>query len=234
MGNRPHIIMPVKDSILTVERAIRAIVQSGHVLTVYNDYSSEQTKAQLTLLSKQLHFNVIHIEDYIQHPSPNYLWVLCHAREEAIRDNAPLIIIESDVIIQTDTIAKLQQSAAEGVGLVAAVTMDDNGLVNFPYEYARHWKKQTIQTRKRLSFCCTLLTTDLLNAIDFETELDPQKNWYDVTISHRSVELGFANILQMDNPVLHLPHSSRPWKLLKYSNPILYYWRKLTQHKDRI
>ena len=234
MENKPHIIMPVKDSILTAERAIRAIVQSGYVLTVYNDYSCTEAKARLTQLSEQLHFDVIHIEDHIQHPSPNYLWVLCHARKEAIKNNVPLIIIESDVIIQADTIARLRQSVTDGIGLVAAVTQDNDGQVNFPYTYAQRWKKQELQTTKRLSFCCTLLTIELLKAIDFEKELDPQKNWYDVTISHLSTERGFTNLLQIDNPVLHLPHSSRPWKQLKYSNPILYYWRKLTQHKDRI
>ena len=34
-----HIIMPVKDSIEMAERAIRAIIESGHMLYVYDDYS---------------------------------------------------------------------------------------------------------------------------------------------------------------------------------------------------
>ena len=48
-----------------------------------------------------------------------------------------------------------------------------------------------------------------------------------------SFAVGFY-ILQISNPVLHKPHSSRPWKQLKYKNPLLYYWRKLTQRRDKI
>ena len=89
------------------------------------------------------------------------------------------------------------------------------------------------QTKKTLSFCCTLLTNELLHAYDFE-QLDPNKNWYDVFISHTSVQLGYTNILQVSNPVVHKPHSSRPWKQLKYTNPLLYYWRKLILRRDKI
>jgi len=35
-------------------------------------------------------------------------------------------------------------------------------------------------------------------------------------------------------PVLHLPHSSRPWKMLKYTNPLKYYWKKYTKGLDKI
>ena len=115
---------------------------------------------------------------------------------------------------------------------------DESGEYNFPYHYLRrlHYRfltKKTISTKKRFSFCCTLLTNELLRKADFQL-LDPAKNWYDVTISHWSVQLGMQNLLMLDNPVLHLPHTSRPWKRLKYTNPLLYYWRKITQKKDRI
>jgi hypothetical protein len=126
----------------------------------------------------------------------------------------------------------------EGVGMVAAVTEDEQGEYNFPYHYLRRipyrfWAKKTIATNKRFSFCCTLLTNELLQKADFQL-LDPTKNWYDVTISHWSLTLGLRNMLMLGNPVLHLPHSSRPWKRLKYTNPLLYYWRKFTLKKDRI
>jgi hypothetical protein len=42
-----------------------------------------------------------------------------------------------------------------------------------------------------------------------------------------SRKLGFVNVLQVTNPVLHLPHSSRPWKQLKYTNPTAYYLAKM-------
>ena len=116
--------------------------------------------------------------------------------------------------------------------MVAAVTTDEQGVINFPYDYAKG-RTQDGVCKKRFSFCCTLLTNELLQAYDFEL-LDPEKNWYDVPISRMSRQLGMDNILQVCNPVVHIPHSSRPWKQLKYTNPLLYYWRKFTQHRDKI
>ncbi len=231
-----NIVMPVKDSLETAEEAIRAIVQSGHTLTVYDDYSTPENAARLDALHEQLGIRVVHISEHVDHPSPNYRWVLRTAQREALEAKRDLVIIESDVLVQPETIDRLvERRKAKGerpIGMVAAVTVNDEGVVNFPYEYARK-----IQTdgpcKKRFSFCCTLLTQELLRAYDFE-QLDPEKNWYDVHISHMSVKLGFENILQVSNPVIHRPHSSRPWKQLKYTNPLLYYWRKLTQRKDRI
>lgn len=117
--------------------------------------------------------------------------------------------------------------------MIAAVTHDEQGQVNFPYLYAKRWKAEPVITTKRFSFCCTLLTLAFLQAFPF-SELNPEKNWFDVTISHKSVELGFRNILLMDAPVLHKPHSSRPWKQLKYTHPIKYYLLKLLHRRDKI
>ncbi len=231
-----HIIMPVKDSIETAERAIRAIVASGHTLCVYDDYSSPENAARLDRLHDELDIRVVHICEKLNHPSPNYRWVLIQAQREAIEDDRDLLIIESDVIVQPDTIDKLvERRKAEGenkTGLVAAVTTDEQGQINFPYEYAKRIKTDG-SCGKRLSFCCTLLTNEFLRAYDF-AQLDEEKNWYDVHISHTARQMGFENILLISNPVLHLPHSSRPWKRLKYTNPILYYWRKITQRRDKI
>lgn len=224
--------MPVKDSILIAEQSIRAVVNSGHMLTVYDDYSASENAARLDLLQKELGFRLIHIKDYVHHPSPNYRWVLIEAQRECIEKVAHLIIVESDVIVQQKTIDNLCKSVEEKVGLVAAVTTDGEGKMNFPYEYARHLTRDGI-CKKRLSFCCTLLTNTFLQAYDFN-QLDSTKNWYDVHISHISQKLGFNNILQISNPVVHKPHSSRPWKLLKYTNPLLYYWRKITHGRDKI
>ena len=235
-----HIIMPVKDSLQTAEEAIRAIVRSGHTLTVYDDYSTPENAARLDALHEQLGIRVVHISEHVDHPSPNYRWVLRTAQREALEQNRDLVIVESDVLVRPDTIDKLivesKKTASlkekRPIGMVAAVTVNDEGVVNFPYEYARKIRKDG-PCKKRFSFCCTLLTQELLRAYDFE-QLDPEKNWYDVHISHMSVKLGFENILQVSNPVIHRPHSSRPWKQLKYTHPLLYYWRKLTQRKDRI
>lgn len=235
MANDPmvHIIMPVKDSLMTAEEAIRAIVASGYTLTVYDDNSTEENAARLDALSEELAFRVVHIGKETDHPSPNYRWVLIQSQRECLGKGKDLVIIESDVIVRPDTIDKLiVESRRSKVGMVAAVTVNEQGEINFPYEYARKIHADGA-CKKRFSFCCTLLTVELLKAFDFE-QLDATKNWYDVTISHLSVKLGFENILLISNPVLHKPHSSRPWKQLKYTNPLLYYWRKITQHRDKI
>ena len=167
------------------------------------------------------------------HPSPNYRLTLQDAQRRALEAGAHLVIVESDVTVRPDTLARLQAAAADGVGMVAAVTVDTDGHVNFPYLYARRLRGTAVDTTKRLSFCCTLLTNALLRAYSFD-QLDPTKQWYDVAISHRSITLGFRNRLLLDTQVLHQPHSSRPWKQLKYTNPLRYYWQKLTQKRDRI
>lgn len=227
-----NIIMPVKDSLSTAEQAIRAIVDSGYSLTVYDDNSLPDNATRLDALAKELGVRVVHLSEHTDHPSPNYRWVLIHAQRECFARGQHLVIIESDVIIGKSTMDTLCAQVNPTIGLIAAATKDENGVVNFPYEYARKIKQDGVCT-KRLSFCCTLLTNELLQAYDFE-QLDPEKNWYDVHISYTAQKLGFRNILLVSDPVLHKPHSSRPWKQLKYTHPLLYYWRKLTQRRDRI
>jgi len=92
---------------------------------------------------------------------------------------------------------------------------------------------ETVSVRRHCSFCCSLLTPELLHAYPF-SKFDEKKNWYDVTLSHASLELGFQNLLCLHLPVVHRPHQSRPWKQLKYKNPLLYYWKKITQGLDKI
>lgn len=228
-----HIIMPVKDSIETAKEAISCVVKSGFLLTVYDDFSSQENATILQNLASELGFSLVHLSEITSHPSPNYLLVLQKAQQNAINDNAHLLIIESDVFIKNDTIPQLLGEVKENIGLVASVTTNEQGDINFPYEYAKKYKGATIDCSKRLSFCCTLLTNTFLKAYSFEN-LNPEKNWFDVFISHKAIELGFTNRLMLANSVIHKPHSSRPWKLLKYSNPLLYYWRKITQKRDRI
>jgi hypothetical protein len=230
--------MPVKDSLEMAEHAIQAILNSGHTLCVYDDNSLPENAQRLDMIAAETNIQVVHISDLTDHPSPNYRLVLQLAQQEALATDRHLVIVESDVFVRIDTLDKMQEQVQEGVGMVAAVTTDEGGKYNFPYHYLRRLRyrfltKKTINTKKRFSFCCTLLTNELLHKADFQL-LDPTKNWYDVTISHWSVQLGLRNLLMLDNPVLHFPHASRPWKRLKYTNPLLYYWRKITQKKDRI
>ena len=229
-----HVIMPVKDSLDTAIPALEALTHCPDiVLTVYDDFSSAENSATLDSLALSLGFRLVHWAGRTTHPSPNYRLTLQDAQRQALQSGSHLVIVESDVTVLPDTLQRMASQVRSGVGMVAAVTVDENGEVNFPYLYAQHMKGGNVSTRKRLSFCCTLLSNELLKAYSFEL-LDPEKQWYDVSISHRSLQLGLTNLLMLDNAVVHRPHSSRPWKRLKYTNPLLYYWQKLTRKRDRI
>jgi len=233
-----HIITPVKDSIDTVKQTIEHVMKSemtDFTYTLYDDFSNKDTQQELQHLAAEKGFNLIHLHDLTDHPSPNYLLVLQHAQKKAISEEVPLLIIESDVNINHDTIGKLieRNKQLKKPGLIAAVTTHENGDINFPYIYAAKYPLVTIPTIKRLSFCCTLLNIDFLKSYDFN-RLNPEKNWYDVFISRQSIANGFTNYLAMDLPVVHQPHSSRPWKLEKYTNPLKYYLKKLILGRDRI
>jgi hypothetical protein len=234
-----HVITPVKNSMDTTVQAEEHIMRSTPDMPfsyfIYNDFSDEASTSTLTGLSSKHGFQLINLEEITTHPSPNYLLILQTAQKKALAENAHLVIVESDVMVQPNTFATLGKLASElkNPGMIAAVTTDEQGVVNFPYLYAGKFKKGIVPTKKRLSFCCTLLTNELLNRLDFG-QLNPEKNWYDVFISHESLKSGFINYLLTDHPVVHKPHSSRPWKKLKYSNPLLYYWRKFTEKRDKI
>lgn len=237
--NKLHILTPVKDSIETTLRTIDSVMNSeiraDFNYTVYNDFSSEITTEILEKKSKKLGFTLVNLNNITLHPSPNYLLILQIAQQRANFEKAHLLIIESDVIVEKNTIQQLYENVSnqEKPGLIAAITTDLNGKINFPYLYAHKFQSGIINTRKRLSFCCTILTQPYLTLFNFDT-LNPEKTWHDVFISHKSIELGFKNYLITSLPVLHLPHSSRPWKLLKYTNPLKYYYNKLVEKRDKI
>lgn len=167
VDNPLHIIMPVKDSIAIAERAIRAIVDSGHQLCVYDDNSTPENARHLDEIASELNIQVVHLSTLTDHPSPNYRLVLQLAEQEALETGRHLVIVESDVIIKADTLTRMLEEVQAGVGMVAAVTVDEEGIYNFPYHYLhrlryRFLDKKTIDTKKRFSFCCTLLTNELL------------------------------------------------------------------------
>lgn len=234
-----HILTPVKDSIeLTIE-TIQAIVCSEisvpFTYTVYNDFSTVETTEKLQELSEKLHFRLINLADITNHPSPNYLLVLQMAQEEAVAADAGLLIIESDVVVKKDTIQKLFDGAQnlEQCAIAAAVTVNEQGEINYPYLYAKKHAGSVYSEKKHCSFCCSLLTTEFLRAFNFQ-QLDASKNWFDVTISHKALLLGFQNYVFTTLPVWHRPHGSRPWKHLKHKNPIKYYWLKIVKGFDKI
>ena len=54
VNNQLHIIMPVKDSIAIAERAIRAIVESGYALCVYDDNSLPENAQRLDEIAAEM------------------------------------------------------------------------------------------------------------------------------------------------------------------------------------
>lgn len=234
-----HIITPVKDSIeltlKTIEAVMRSQVQAAYTYTVYNDFSTPENTALLENAARQYGFTLLNLSDLTRHPSPNYLLVLQLSQEEALRAEAGLCIVESDVVVAPDTIQSLFDEACQrtDAGMMAAVTVDGQGAINYPYLFAKGSEDLVFATRKHLSFCCSLLTPAFLGKCDFR-QLDPSKSWHDVTISHESLRMGFNNYLCTTLPVLHQPHGSRPWKQLKYTHPLRYYWQKLIHRRDKI
>lgn len=236
---RLHIITPVKDSIDSTLDTVRAVMASQldvpHTYTLYNDFSTPENTARLEDASREMGFQLVNLSELTDHPSPNYLFVLQRERKMCLEDSAGLLIVESDVTVRPETLQGLWNGAKThtDAGIVASVTVDEEGAINYPYLYAKGKENQVLDTRRHCSFCCSLLTTELLQRVDFD-KLDAGKSWFDVTISHRSLESGLHNLLYTSLPVLHRPHGSRPWKQLKYTNPLKYYWLKLTKGLDKI
>ncbi len=236
---RLHIITPVKDSIDFTLETVRAVLSSEikvpNIYTVYNDFSTPENTARLEQASRELGFRLVNLSDMTDHPSPNYLLVLQTAQREALAAGAGLLIVESDVVVKKNTLQGLYEEAKlrPDCAIAAAVTTDEAGVINYPYLHARGRENQIFPEKKHCSFCCSLLTPQFLSQYDF-TQLDPTRNWYDVTISHEALKRGFRNYLFTIFPVLHRPHGSRPWKQLKYKNPLKYYWLKYTKGLDKI
>lgn len=234
-----HIITPVKDSLDSTLETARAIMGSDlqvpHTYTLYNDFSTPENTERLKQAAEEMGFRLVNLSDLTCHPSPNYLLILQREREACLQDEAGLLIVESDVEVKPNTLEGLWKGAQEhpGSGICASVTVDESGAINYPYLYAKGKENQVIDTRKHCSFCCSLLTLELLRKVDFNA-LDASKDWFDVTISHLSLKKGLHNYLFTSLPVLHRPHGSRPWKQLKYSNPLKYYWIKITKGFDKI
>lgn len=231
------IITPVKDSLETTKLTLQAVVKTKLDVEyyVFNDFSQPETKIMLEAAKENLGFELVHLEEITSNPSPNYKLVLEKAQKVALEKNCPLIIVESDVIVKPDTLSTLVEIAKKNkdAGMVGAITVDKSGQYNFPYIFEKTKNNETIITSRNLSFCCTLITVDFLNVFDFKT-LSSKKDWFDVRISHQSRKMGFNNYLAKGTEVLHLPHSSRPWKNLKYKNPALYYLKKIFLRRDRI
>lgn len=232
------VITPVKDSLHTTKKTIEAIhaskIEFEHI--VYNDFSHKKTKDFLSINNlDKFNYKLVNIEDFTNTPSPNYKFILKDAQKIALKKNIPLIIVESDVNIKPNTFDKMLDLYAknQNIGLIGAITVDSDEKVNYPYLKFRKETKEVIKTKRSLSFCCTLLSVKLLEGYNFEN-LDALKNWYDTYISKKANELKLTNYILRNVTVEHQPHSSRPWKQLKYKNRIKYYFLKIIKKRDKI
>lgn len=231
------VITPVKDSLQTTLQTISSVTaaEGSFEYIVFNDFSTTETTLALEKERIEKKFQLVNLSDITSTPSPNYKLVLQLAQQIALKKNCPLIIIESDVVIKKETIVRLIEISKmfPSVGLAGAITVDKDRNYNFPYTFEKIKSNEIISTNHSLSFCCTLLSENFLQEFDFKT-LSEHKDWFDVYISRQSKKLGFDNYLAKELEVLHQPHSSRPWKNLKYKNPFLYYAKKLFKNRDRI
>lgn len=203
---------------------------------IFDDFSSKETRRWLEENSGKYGYQVIGLEKHTKKSSPNYRTTLILAQKIALQNGCHLAIVESDVFANHETILGLNKLADElaDAGLVGSVTVDAAGEINFPYAFATAIDKPTIfASAKSVSFCCTVLSLRMLEKFDFN-ELPQNMDWFDVFISRKSRQLGLSNYVVKNLPVVHKPHSSRPWKHLKYKNPILYYLKKIIMHRDRI
>jgi GT2 family glycosyltransferase len=231
------VITPVKDSLETTRQTLEAVAKAtgNFEYWVFDDFSKKETRLFLIDHKEAYSYTLTHLEDITDHPSPNYNLVLRMAQEKALQMNVPFIIIESDVIIQGNTITELIKlhRRLKKPGLIGAITTDRGGNYNFPYGHEKRNGKGIEDTKRSLSFCCTLISTEFLKRYNFQ-ELSQKKDWFDIFISRQSKKMGFRNYLAKRTEVLHLPHSSRPWKQIKYTHPIKYYFYKWIKNRDKI
>ncbi len=231
------IVTPVKNSLENTLATIKNVSQSNIPVKhfIYNDFSDVETLAGLEKNKNTFGYTLINLSEVLNTPSPNYKYVLQDAQRNALAAGLPLIIVESDVEVEKDTFEKMLHTLAEkeNAGLIGAITVDENKEVNFPYLKFKNKKENIFTTDRSLSFCCTLFSPAFLKANDL-MKLEEGKDWYDTSISQLAIALGFTNYILMDAPVLHKPHGSRPWKKLKYTNPVKYYFQKLIKGRDKI
>lgn len=231
------VITPVKDSIQTTLKTIESVSASEGKFEyiIFNDFSNSETKSSLERNKRIYGYELINIEDHTTSPSPNYRLILQLAQQKALIKRIPLIIVESDVIVTKNILKGLIfiSETCENTGMVGAITVNEKHEYNFPYSFEKKKSNEVVVAKHSLSFCCTLITIPFLMKYSFEN-LSAKKDWFDVYVSRQSKKYGFVNLLAKNLEVFHLAHSSRPWKGLKYKNPVLYYIQKYLKKRDRI
>jgi len=231
------IITPVRDSIQTSLKTIESVSASEGKFEyiIFNDFSNSETKSSLERNSRLYGYELVNIEDHTTNPPPNYRLILQLAQQKALIKEIPLIIVESDIIVTKNILKELVSISKnyKNSGMVGAITVNEKNEYNFPYTFEKKKSNEVVNAIHSLSFCCTLLTIPFLTKFSFES-LPAKKDWFDIYISRQSKKYGFVNLLAKNLEVFHQPHSSRPWKKLKYENPVLYYLEKYLKKRDRI
>ena len=180
------VITPVKDSIDTTLKTIPSIHRSKskfhHI--VYNDFSSTETLQILREHVEQFKFELVNLSDHINTPSPNYDFILQDGQRRALKEGKHLIVVESDVEVKESTLGELVSYTNQHdlIGMAGAITVDKMERVNFPYLKFKNRRPETIDTKRSLSFCCTLMSNNFLHKFPF-AELDQSKDWYETIIS---------------------------------------------------
>ncbi|MFN5357577.1 MAG: glycosyltransferase family A protein, partial [Bacteroidota bacterium] len=103
------VITPVKNSIETALLTARAVAASDvkvhHI--IFDDFSDDTTLQALQHNQIEIGYELILLSQLTSNPSPNYKLVLEIAQLRAVAAALPLLIVESDVVIQKDTISNM-------------------------------------------------------------------------------------------------------------------------------
>ncbi|MGL1935497.1 MAG: hypothetical protein OCD01_10765 [Fibrobacterales bacterium] len=229
------IVTPVKDSLDTARDTIETVVAYKGAIEylIFDDHSERETSEWLKHAASTYSLSLLTAKEIGAGASPNQ-WHLLQELEKRRKGRA-ILFIESDVRIGKSTIEDLYNYALtlDNPGMIGAVTVDDQDTICYPYGYVARQKGSVVETHKRVSFCCTLITDSFLLDLSIN-ELSPKKSWFDVELSKKSRSFGYKNYILLNQRVYHRPHSSRPWKKEKYRNPIRYYIKKLITGRDSI
>lgn len=200
--------------------------------TVYNDFSTEENTHRLEEAARQWNFVWSTYQTWPTTPLPTIYW--CYKQHKrSHRSRCRITDCGIGCYCQKNTLQSLyngalQQNNAELQQLWQP--MKRRNQLPLP---TRQGTENQVYPEKSIAASAVHYSPRTAESIWLQT-LDPSKNWYDVTISHESLKRGFQNYLFTTLPVWHRPHSSRPWKQLKYKNPLKYYWLKYTKGLDKI
>ena len=137
------VITPVKNSIVTTLETAMAIKKSTVALThqIYNDFSDGNTRQLLEENLSCIGYELIHLEDLIDTPSPNYKAVLQMAQKEG-KAMMTLTLVEGSSLQEASS-SVLKQYVME---LIEAEEITVNGLKAIRMEAGQQQQETIIKT----------------------------------------------------------------------------------------